>query len=72
MLVDPKVYRRVWRSVHRTYARRIPSKRNARWLIRRIEIESAASADGPYAVEWLPVPGVTPQQWDEFRRAADW
>ena len=69
-MIDPKVYRRLWHSVNRSQAHKTPSKRNARWLIKRIQIEAAESPDGPFVLDWLPVPGVTLHQWEELKRAA--
>ena len=50
-MIDPKVYRRLWRSVNRSQAHKTPSKRNARWLIKP-----------QTAPLWLP--GVTLHQWE--------
>ena len=80
-LFDPKVFSRIWRYVraHNQYAARdhtTRSRRNARWLVRQIEkwsyVEVSDTSGGPCTGEWLPVivPGITDEQWDEYRRIA--
>ena len=80
-LFNPQVFSSAWRYVSardrfqaRLHSAR--SKRNARWLVQRIErwsyIEVSDSLEGPFTSEWLPitVPGITDEEWDEFTRMA--
>ena len=80
-LFNPLVFSSIWqfvsaRDLYKARLHTTRSRRNARWLVNQVEkwsyIEASDSPTGPYTSERFPaaVPGVTDEQWDEFKRFA--